>query len=77
LGLSIDDLTERDIANAIDRSPLRPEPDDVFGHGCRPARSGDYLFLEAPERALEAATGRSGTRTIHRSPSTPGGAMRR
>ena len=70
-------VTERDIAGAIDRSRLRPEPDDVFGHGRRPAKSGDSFFAEAPERALEAATGRSGTGTTQRSPGPPGGAMGR
>jgi hypothetical protein len=70
-------VTERDIADAIDRSLLRPEPDDVFGHGCSPAKSGDSFFAEAPERALEAATGPFGTGTIHSSPGTPGGVMGR
>jgi hypothetical protein len=75
--LSIDDITVRNIANSIDRPLLRPEPDVVFGSGCGPAKSGEYFFVEAPERALEAATGRSGTGTIHPSPGTPGGAMGR
>jgi hypothetical protein len=75
LGLSVDDLTEHDFAGAIDRSLLRAEPDDVFGHGCGPAESDDWFFVEAPECALEAATGRSGTGTIHSSPGAPGGAM--
>jgi hypothetical protein len=73
--LSLDDLTERDTAIATDRSLLRPEPDDVFGYGCGPAKSGDHLYVEAPERALDAATGRSGIGTIQPPAGPPGGAM--
>ncbi len=35
------------------------------------------IRIEAPERALELATGRSGTDTNLPSPNTPGGAMGR
>jgi deoxyribose-phosphate aldolase len=42
MGLSIDDLTERDIAKTIDHSLLRPELDDAFVEaGCRLAERYD------------------------------------
>lgn len=47
-------------------APAGVELDDVFGGGSGPAKSGDDFFVEAPECALEAATGRSGTGTMHR-----------
>jgi hypothetical protein len=75
VGLSIDDVIEPDIARAIDRSRVRPEPDDVLGNGCAPATSDVNDFPWAPERALDAATGRSGTGTNHPSSGAPGGAM--
>ena len=44
--LSIDDLTERDIAKAIDHSLLRPELDDAFvEEGCRLAAEYDVASV--------------------------------
>ena len=44
--LSIDDLTERDIAKAIDHSLLRPELDDAFVEaGCRLAAKYDVASV--------------------------------
>jgi hypothetical protein len=43
--------------------------ENALGRGC--------IRVEAPERALETATGRCGTRTIHPPPGPPGGAMGR
>jgi deoxyribose-phosphate aldolase len=45
-GISIQDLTERDIANAIDHSLLRPELDDAFiEEGCRLAAEYDVASV--------------------------------
>ena len=44
--ISIDALTERDIAKAIDHSLLRPELDDAFvENGCRLARKYDVASV--------------------------------
>jgi deoxyribose-phosphate aldolase len=46
MGLSIDGLTERDIAKTIDHSLLRPELDDVFVEdGCRLAAKYDVASV--------------------------------
>ena len=46
MGLAIDDLTERDIAKAIDHSLLRPELDDAFVEtGCRLAAKYDVASV--------------------------------
>jgi deoxyribose-phosphate aldolase len=46
MGLSIDDLTERDIAKTIDHSLLRPELDDAFvADGCRLAAKYDVASV--------------------------------
>ncbi len=46
MGLSIDNLTERDIAKTIDHSLLRPELDDVFvADGCRLAARYDVASV--------------------------------
>jgi deoxyribose-phosphate aldolase len=46
MGLSIDDLTERDIAKTIDHSLLRPELDDAFVEdGCRLAARYDVASV--------------------------------
>ncbi len=46
MGLSIDSLTERDIAKTIDHSLLRPELDDVFiEEGCRLAAQYDVASV--------------------------------
>ena len=49
MGLSIDDLTERDIAKTIDHSLLKPELDDGFVEdGCRLAAEYDVASVCVP-----------------------------
>ena len=49
MGLSIDGLTERDIAKTIDHSLLRPELDDAFVEdGCRLAAAYDVASVCVP-----------------------------
>src|SRR5881396_406970 len=57
MGLSIDELTERDISKTIDHSLLRPELDDAFVEdGCRLAARYDVASVCVPPVHVERAT---------------------
>src|SRR5881396_3023772 len=58
MGLSIDELTERDISKTIDHSLLRPELDDAFVEdGCRLAARYDVASVCV--RPVDVARARS------------------